>query len=495
MNKLEEYEALVDTTDAHAVMGSDKWKLLPAATVAPRFEPEWLPVPLREMAQAVVDSLGVPFDMPAVFGLGASSACATGKVEVRTSTITQPIQLYVMCAAPSGTKKTPTFNYMLSYPQEWQDEKNRAMRDALGDAKAEHEWLKEAYNRAVKKEGGTSQKAIEASRALRRFEESMPRKCRLFCPGGNVTPERFVEMTKENKGNVVLLDDEGQIFDILKGQYSDNPAIEPFLKAYDGGSLHLGRRTGDIDVDRGNAAIIAATQTGELEEILKTRRFVTKGLLPRFLITCPAAARQYKRLQPLPNSVVKEYEGALRRILELPDGIKVTVKPEAFEMYEAWREKCVDMLLDEWKVLAATDFPGKFDGQTLRIAANLLLWDEHSGWEIGAATMSNAIEIMRYFALQVLHLLNANSGVNISLTPQAEEALKRIQGGKYENERLLKKALDGLTLFKRVNAESALDQLEGAGLIKRVKQGGVGRHTTTIELHPDLRPRKDEARI
>ena len=80
-----EYEALINTPEAQAVLAAEEWPPLLAVPVPPPFDPEWMPQVPRDMADAVtrLRKKRIPFGIPALCALGASSACACGRVVVQ----------------------------------------------------------------------------------------------------------------------------------------------------------------------------------------------------------------------------------------------------------------------------------------------------------------------------------------------------------------------------------------------------------------------------
>lgn len=82
-----EYEALMNTPEAQAVLQAEEWPPLRSVPVPPTFDPEWLPQVPRDMADAVtrLRKMRIPFGMPALCALGASSACACGRVTIQVN--------------------------------------------------------------------------------------------------------------------------------------------------------------------------------------------------------------------------------------------------------------------------------------------------------------------------------------------------------------------------------------------------------------------------
>ena len=490
-----EYDALVDTPEAKQLMAAEQpqWKILPVAPVAPAFETVWLPHPLREMAEAVAENIGVPVDLPSLIGLGVASACACGRGKIQVDVDWyERIQLYILCAMNSGQGKSPTYKRMTSLLFDKQQKENKVRKIAIEQAKAEMDVLQSKRAAAIKKPKKEEAKeaAREAAREIAEF--SMPHLLRRFM-SGNVTPEKMAEILMENDGSSSVMDDEGELFDLLAGRYNDNPDLGPYLHGYSAEPVQMERRSGTILVDKANISILALTQPYVLKSVMSNERMQGKGLFPRFLISCPEPLMEYVRRKPLPASVTDAYDKAVMRLWDTPI-CTLPLSPEAkgllldefdYEQYE--RQK----ISGEWKALENDPFMSKLTGTTARLAGILHLWQEHPEEKIAAATMRNAIALARYFVGHRLHLLGGEN----SLTPPAADALKYLTGRKQaiQKERDVKRSLGSRVLFKTEGTlENALDELEAVGYIHRKKEDSGGRPSQLIELHPQLMSQGEE---
>lgn len=126
--EINEYEALLDTPEAQAVLQTEEWPPLASVPVPPEFDPEWLPQVPRDMADAVtrLRIMRIPFGMPALCALGASSACACGRVTIQINQGWEEApQLYLAGIAPPGAAKSPVIKAMTGRLIALQMEENR----------------------------------------------------------------------------------------------------------------------------------------------------------------------------------------------------------------------------------------------------------------------------------------------------------------------------------------------------------------------------------
>lgn len=478
------YEPLMDTPEARAVLGT-QWKPLPAPPVAPYCDTAWLPPVLREMSQAVADNLSVPVDLPALCGLGVSSACVCGRVSVRIrNDWTEPAQLFLLGVMESGQSKTPTFNHMTRRLYEHQAAENRKRIVQAEQDKASLETLQSRKAAAIKKGDDAEARRLAAEIANYSATHLMNR----FI-GGNVTPERLIENMRDNDGVTVILDDEGEMFDLLQGRYQDNPDMTAYLQGYSGGNqISSERRGGSIVVDHPAMSVLALTQPCVVNEIFSNSRMIGKGLLARFLMICPDPVREYGEEPDIPAAIVRAYETEIDRMLSMPQ-VRLDLSAEAKKVFFDFRNEVREKQWNEWDTLRAFGFTPKLIGNAARLAACLHLW-ESSGTIISAATMRNAVSLAVYFAWQLSALIGAES----TLTKAAKEALSLIvsKGMAEQNEREIKRVLGGRKLFRAEGAsDAAFVELEKGGYIERFKKTGAGRPVQMVRLHPELLPQTE----
>lgn len=477
-----EYEALMNTPEAREVLDS-QWKPLPAAPVAPCLDPAWLPPVLRSMAEAVAANQNAPVDLPALIGLGVASACACGRVKVRLKPDwEEPAQLFLLGVMGSGEGKTPSFRKMAGRLFKVQAEENRRRLVSIEADKAEMEVLQARKAAAVKKKDKAA--AREIAEEIARFP--MARMMNRFT-GGDVTPERLTEIMRDNDGATAILDDEGELFELLAGRYQDLPNLNPYLQGYSGGKpLTVERKSGSIIVEDPALAVLVLTQPYVMSTLLDEGRMRGKGLLARFLIACPEPVREYTAEPDLPAVVVREYEEAVSRLLGVPKTL-LTLTPEAKTVFFDWREEVRSRQWEDWNAIQRDGYAAKMAGNTARLAACLCLWE---GSEMNAAIMRNAVALARYFVGHLLHLLGTESG----LTAPAREALSLLvkRGQAVQKERDIKQKLTERKLFSSADVvDIALAELEKAGYIKREQAKGEGRPVLLVHLNPELLPQSE----
>jgi len=471
--ELMECSELLGTPEARKLVGAPE----PYSTRPPDFLPQWLPEPLRGMCEALAANLSVPFDLPACIGLGVASACGCGKIRVNIrEDWTEAGQLYMLVVMDSGSAKTPTFKKMTDLLFYTQAEENQRRAVQIKQDEAEIEVLRAEKADAVKKKN--TARAREFAEKIVKFPAVYP--MRRFI-GSNATPEAYPEIMQENDGATAILDDEGDLFELLAGRYQDTPTLDPFLKGYNGSTLEAHRKgRPSVVVPKANLSVLILAQPFVVEGVFSDSRMVGKGLVPRFVIAQPEPLREYGSEPPIPAKVKADYNAAICRMMNTESHCYV-LSPEALRLFMSFRDERREKQFDEWEALRRYGFTGKMEANLARIACALKLWSGQRNDEITAEQMRNAIAINQYFIGHTLHLL----GPAAKLSERARLLLDYLGkgNGRISNERAVKQALKKRKGFRNSSAvDEAIAELAQAGFIKRWADSHGGRPSWFIEL-------------
>lgn len=476
-----QYEELLNTPEAQTVLGLPECPTLSAAPMAPHFDPAWLPDPLRAMCEALAANLSVPVDLPACIGLGVASACGCGKIRLNIrEDWTEPGQLYMLIVMNSGSAKTPTFKKMTDVLFQTQVEENQRRAVQIKQDEAEVEVLKAEKAEAIKKR--STAKARELAKKIANFPALYP--MRRFIKS-NVTPEAYPEIMLENNGATAILDDEGDLFELLAGRYQDAPTLDPFLNGYNGSPLESHRRgRPSVVVPKANLSVLILAQPFVVDSVFANSRMVGKGLVPRFLIARLEPLREYRPEPPIPAKVKADYEAALCRMMGVGTHC-FTLSAEALRLFMDFRDEWREKQFDEWEVLLQYGFTGKMQANLARLACALKLWSGVNNDEIPAQLMRNAIAINRYFIGHTLHML----GPTAKLSERARLVLEYLcrAGKRIVSERDVKQAMTKKKGFRNaVIVEQAIAELVENGFVKRYSNSTGGRPSWYIELLLDM---------
>lgn len=489
--EINEYAALLDTPEAQAVLQTEEWPPLASVPVPPSFDPEWLPQVPRDMADAVtrLRKKRIPFGMPALCALGASSACACGRVIIQVNQGWEEApQLYLAGIAPPGAAKSPVMEAMTGRLIALQAAENKRSQITIAREQTRLAVLESERAKAVKK--NQSAEAEAKSEEIERFKQAMRHPVSRFIEG-NVTAEAVPQLMLENKG-VSVIDDEGTLFDMVTGgRYFDIPDTSPFVKGYDARQpLTCHRKGTAIVVDRPAMSVLTLVQPVVRENIMKDPRLIGNGFAARFLFADFCMGGELGAAEPIPDKVRRAYNSRLEALYNLP-AFTMTLTPEAWAVLDAWDDDLIERgdTGGEWEAAANAGHLRKMTGTTARIAANIQLWK--GGERIDADSMRCAVEIARYFVLNLLCMF----GPQVATTAGARQALDLLlkNGAPSQRERDVKEALSRRKLFKRASglADASLAELERGGYIRRMQKATSGRPVRYIAVHPDLLARKE----
>lgn len=471
-DELKQCAELLCTQEARKIVGAPE----PFSARPPSFRPEWLPEPLRGMCEALAANLSVPFDLPACIGLGVASACGCGKIRLNIrDDWTEAAQLYMLVVMDSGSAKTPVFKKMTDFLFQTQAEENQRRAVQIKQDEAEIEVLRAEKADAVKKKNAA--RAREFAEKIANFPAVYP--MRRFI-GSNATPEAYPEIMQENNGATAILDDEGDLFELLAGRYQDAPTLDPFLKGYNGSPLEVHRKgRPSIVVPKANLSVLILAQPFVVEGVFSDARMVGKGLVPRFVIAQPEPLREYGPEPPIPAKVKADYQARLCRMMNTEFHC-YELSPEALRLFLAFRDERREKQFDEWEALRRYGFTGKAEANLARIACELKLWSGQRNDEITAEQMRNAIAINRYFIGHTLHLL----GPAAKLSERARLVLEQLcKNGRITKERDIKQAMTKRKGFRNASAvDEALSELVEGGFIKRYSESSGGRPSWFIEI-------------
>lgn len=380
--------------------------------VLPGFPLEAFTPWLGDMVRGVAEETQVPADIPAGLALGALATAAGGKVivQVRGSWI-EPTNLYLAMVAEPGTRKSANFRAMTAPLYAAEKALNEASKQKRRLAEMDRLKLEEADKdaRNKAKSGGASDlvEAVEAAAALEKAEAEMPAEVQLIAK--NVTPEECSSLLAEQGGRLAVQSAEGDIFDIISGQYNNgNPVLTPFLEGHAGDVLKVNRRGRAEYVESPALTIAVCIQPSVLTTIAEKRRLRGQGLLARFLYAIPPDYVGHRRSEPalIPDDVMDAFNTKLKALVmslaEWDSPMTLTLTDPARKLVIEFMDELEPKLRRGGGELEnLRDWASKLTGAAVRIAG-LLHLAEHleDGYQqpIAEPTMAHAIEICRYYS-------------------------------------------------------------------------------------------------
>jgi replicative DNA helicase len=322
-------------------------------SVVPKWPQGVLDGPLARFSDELSVSTQTPTDMCSVLTIGAISAAVGGKFVVRVKDdYDEPVHVFVSCAMPPSTKKSPVFRIVFAPIYE-------AERVAM-----------EAYEAKPKEEDDDT--------VAPRFFVS------------DATPEAVEEHLAKQGGRLAVLSSEGSdLFEMMAGRYSPAPNITVYLKGYSS-DLHRTSRIkrGECHIPRPCLTVCNTTQPSALRTLASKPELRGRGLTARFLYSVPRSNIGHRdvRSPAMSNGTKDDYHRLISELLAIPmpaDGQPYALRftDGAMDLYWNFADKIEKRLGENGDLAETVEWGGKITGATVRVAALLHLADRPEEWE------------------------------------------------------------------------------------------------------------------
>lgn len=381
---------------------------------------ELLPPNLAKMVKAVACATQTAPELGLAFALSVLAACGQLKFKVTPwDGYSEQLSQWALIAMPPGNRKTAVTNTLIDPVLKWEREANIS----IAAENARNEVQRKLVSGQIKAMEGASKKREMNNQALvdeiMRMQSEVPTERPLqqvFVT--DATPEALQDQASEQNGRAAVLTDEGFLFEIMAGAYSQTGAANNdfFLRGHSGGPSRVRRMTRRCDLSDTAVSIGLAVQPAIVADLGRggKRKFRGTGLLARFLYFFPESlvgSRDVSQRYSVPPDVAAQYEQSLFRLLELPLQIEdgkiiargLALSDPAINSFMEFAAE-VEKDLGEGGMLAGiADWGGKLPGQALRIAGLLHLYDSTTTAIIDHVTMERAIKICRLAIPHALH--------------------------------------------------------------------------------------------
>ncbi len=403
--------------------------------VLPPFPVAALPEWLARWVEAEAIATQVPGDLPALVALAVLATAAAKRLDVEVHAgWREPLNLYTLCALPSGNRKSAVVRDATRPILEVErDEARRLAPELAADESARR--IKETALRTEETKAAKAaipdQAALLAgckrlAQELARLEPRRP----LRLLADDVTAERLVTLLAEQGGRMAILSPEGGVFDLMAGRYSSEPNFEVYLKGHPGDSVRVDRVGRPPTHVRAPALTLGiAPQPDVLRGLADQPGFRGRGLLARFLYALPESRVGARDVAApaMPESTALEYGRRVRALLEIPDEREEDgeLRPkilyfdaDADSSLMSFQGELEPRLGPEGDLGGICDWGSKLSGAVARLAG-LLHVAEHAGevrapQRLGADVVARAIEIGRYLiphALAAFRTMGADPAV------------------------------------------------------------------------------------
>lgn len=447
-----------------------------------------LPGILAEYLKAVARYVQVYPEMAALPLLSVLSLCVQDKAVVKHpgNNHTEPLNLYTMTIAAPGERKTGSFKEFMKPVKEYQDYYNEINRSRVEEYNAKRDYLEGQKRKYTTGAKANLEMAIDYAKQIVQLEPVHELKLNV----SDATPESLAWEMYLQGGKIGVLGDEGAIFDVLSGLYSNGASnLNIFLEAYDGSDYCITRRTKEnIDLKNPLLTMGIMVQPELFMQAMNNRAFSGRGFIHRFLFSFPDSKAGYQALrsESIPENLQRQYSALINRLLRLTKSDKPPVMisdDDAYYIYDDYHNHLqVNMrpggIFENLKEWAAKQF-----ARCMKIAAILHLCEHEPSEIISGQTVLNAVSIAIW---SESHALKALSTEMLDTTKKdANYVLERIKTAdkleltKGQILRLCRK-------FSKDEIAEPLEMLEDMGYIRYIQSPPItrGRPAENYKINP-----------
>lgn len=447
------------------------------------------PYPFETFVKELARSTETPIELAAMLTLSVVSTAAHKRYQVQVKPdYTEPVNIWTVVILPPASRKTRVHSEVTFPLKKWEREQKEILEPQIQSAESKRKTgearLKELRNNAAKAE---ESKCVVLQENIERLE--MEINVVPSCPqiwASDVTPEHLATIMASNEEAMAVLSDEGGIFDILGGLYSDGKAnIDLFLQAHAASPVRVDRGSRPPTfMQRAVLTMGLTIQPEVIRNICRNKTFRGRGLLGRFLYAMPKSniGKRTFNEAPINQKVTKDYQDAITSIINHPDlflddrkaQYTLTMYPEAYEKWLSYA-KTVEVLMGEeiGHLTHITDWAGKLAGAIARIAGllHIMRYAQDSPWlfSISLEDMASAVKIghvLTNHALVVFDLIQEEGSEQIAKTIYLW--IKRTKLNEFRRRDLLR----DYRRFKKSDLMPALEILKEHVILREVELNG-----------------------
>lgn len=354
----------------------------------PDIPAHFLPCWLGAFGEAVARNTQTPPGLSVMLGISTVATCVQKRFVVApyNDDYREPASIWTCTALPPAARKTAVFNLFIELLNDWETEQAEAMRDEITKVETQRSVIQKRIDKlqadAAKTDSNTERENLVNE--INQIKEQMPEAVnvpRIYT--GDVTPERLQNFMVEQGERMAVLSDEGGIFEVMSGMYSDGAMnIDIFLNGHAGSPVRVDRGTRTAVLNKPALTFGLAVQPDIIRELASGRKkkFRGNGALARFLYCIPRSNigyRDVRKRTPIPENVKQAYNDGIRRLLNIPqvfnlDGIEkpriLTLDDNAREAWHKFSQSIEAKQGEGREYESIQDWTGKLPGAALRIA-------------------------------------------------------------------------------------------------------------------------------
>ena len=340
-----------------------------------------------------------PPALAVMVALSVLSTATRGRVSVELQDgYREPTNIYTAVALPSGNRKSAVFTDLSSPLKTWEESRASILNPEIAQQRSKRRSEEMVIDQRRRKlylqtDSALQTKEIQEIADAEASLTQLPVLPKLYAT--DTTPESLASTLDDQNGVFAILSDEGGIFDVLAGLYSNGVAnIDVVLKGWDRGSCRIRRKDREIDITP-CLTLGLAVQPTTLRNFAAKRTFQGRGLAERILFALPKSTlgyRNHDKRSPSQESA-NAYRDTVQRILNDERNRVLTLSVEAEDDLREFRQRIEAMLRPTGKLSELAGWGSKLPGQLARIAGLMHLVEQPESDQISQVTMTRSLDL------------------------------------------------------------------------------------------------------
>lgn len=393
---------------------------------------EWpknvFPEPFNSFVNELSRSTETPIELASMLALSVVATVAQKHFQVCIKKgYSEPLCLWTIGILPPASRKTAVFSAVTRPLKEWEFEQKEQLTPIIESMNSKKKTveirIKELRNKAAKVGEGKYDEIQSEIEQLEDEIKDIPTIPQLWT--GDITPEHLGTIMSLNYEAMAVLSDEGGIFDILGGLYSEGKAnIDLFLQAHAASSVRIDRGSRPaIFMDRPVLTIGLTVQPQIVKTVCNNKTFRGRGLLGRALYIFPKTNIGSRNCneEPMNEEVQSAYNVFIKTILEFESLnkalISLTLSPDAFKKWQEYSIAVEKLMSEDIGHLShITDWAGKLPGAIARIAALIHIM------RVGKSALNDTLVSLEDMtaAIRIGHALQSHALKTFDLIKEAD---------------------------------------------------------------------------
>lgn len=473
----------------------------------PEIPCELLPAEIGAFCKAVTDAAQTPQALSVMLALPTLAACLQKRFEVCPygDDYSEPVSIWAVTALDPGNRKTAVKAALTDPLTTWESEQGELLKariretDLIRDVNLKR--IEQLKAKAAKPETPDEDRE-QYMREISELQNETPdavKSPRIWTD--DVTPERLQALLADNGERMALLSDEGGIFEVMAGLYSNGRVnLNVFLQGHAGAPVRVDRQGRTVTLNKPALTFGLAVQPDIISDLAhrSKRLFRGTGTLARFLYCIPKSTvghRDITRRVSIPPSVKMAYNTKIKELLDIEpvydeqgreQARMLTLTPDALQAWEVFCWYIESRQGPNGEFYAFQDWSSKLPGAALRIAG-LLHVAEHgpANPKINRQTMEKALDLCD------LLIVHAKAAFDLMGDDQASNDAKAVLDWIISQRKpsfTQNEAYKSIRRFRSIDRlNKALQMLSLRHIISEpIKKKTGGRPTIVYTVNPDI---------